>query len=79
MIELISVEEMSRLDGVKEGRKQGRKQGIEQGIEQGVEQGVEMVAENMLRDGLGEDLVRKYTGLSKECLRFLRYANSDSR
>jgi predicted transposase/invertase (TIGR01784 family) len=46
--------------------REGIAQGIEQGIEQGVEQGKEAVAENLLKCGVGLEVIVKSTELSIE-------------
>ncbi len=66
MNELLSVEEMVRRDG------------IEIGIEQGRSQGIESVAERMLQEGVREDSIRKYTGLSEEKITHLKNGRNDS-
>lgn len=52
--------------GMQEGIHQGMQQGIHQGMQQGIHQGGRMIAQNMLRDGLPEATISKYTGLELE-------------
>ncbi len=74
MNEWPSVEEMVRRDGIEIGIEQGRSQGIEQGRSQGIES----VAERMLQEGVREDSIRKYTGLSEEKITHLKNGRNDS-
>ena len=50
---------IAREEGIKEGRKEGRKESINE------------IVLNMIKDGLDSDLIRKYTGISKEELDYL--------
>ena len=43
---------------------EGRKQGLEQGLEQGLKQAKMELALQMKRDGVSQDMICKYTGLS---------------
>ena len=51
----------------KESEKQ-RKIGVQQGIRQGVQQGIESIIIQMLKLGVKEDMICKYTNTSKEKL-----------
>lgn len=48
---------------------EGMEKGIEKGMEKGVEKGKLEVAENLLRLGMGIDVIIKATGLSEEEVR----------
>ena len=43
---------------------EGRKQGLEQGVRQGLKQAKMELALQMKRDGVSQDMICKYTGLS---------------
>lgn len=43
---------------------EGRKQGLEQGLEQGLKQAKMELALQMKRDGVSQDMICRYTGLS---------------
>ena len=43
---------------------EGRKQGLEQGVRQGLKQAKMELALQMKRDGISQDMICKYTGLS---------------
>jgi predicted transposase/invertase (TIGR01784 family) len=44
----------------------------EEGMEKGLEEGKYEVARSMLADGLGVEIIRKYTGLDESSIRSLR-------
>ncbi|MCB8818112.1 hypothetical protein LJE72_21725 [Desulfosporosinus sp. SRJS8] len=54
---------------ITEGMEKGMEKGIEKGIEKGMEKGKLEVAENLLRLGMGIDMIIKATGLSEEEIR----------
>ena len=58
------VEEDIREAALEEGRKQGLEQGLEQGVRQGLKQAKMELALQMKRDGVSQDMICKYTGLS---------------
>ena len=55
-------------EGIAEGRKrgllEGRQSGLEEGIERGLTKGKHSVALAMKNDGMPNDLIAKYTGLT---------------
>ncbi|SDH84185.1 conserved hypothetical protein (putative transposase or invertase) [Desulfosporosinus hippei DSM 8344] len=55
--------------GIEKGIEKGMEKGIEKGIEKGMEKGKLEVAENLLRLGMGIDMIIKATGLSEEEIR----------
>ena len=52
--------------GIQQGMHQGMHQGIQQGMQQGEQHRSYVIAESMVRDGLPEPTVAKYTGLALE-------------
>ena len=58
------VEEDIREAALEEGRKQGLEQGLEQGVRQGLKQAKMELALQMKRDGVSQDMICRYTGLS---------------
>ena len=63
--------EKGRKEGIEKGIEKGRKEGIEKGRKEGIEKGRMETAAQMLKDGLGIDKVKKYTGLADRVLESL--------
>lgn len=59
-----AVKETAIKEGRKEGMAQGITQGMAQGITQGITQGMLLAAENMLKKGIGRQLIHECTGVS---------------
>jgi len=59
-----------RDEGLKQGRdeglKQGRDEGLKQGRDEGIKEGQAAIVGKMKANGISEDLIAKYTGLSPE-------------
>ncbi|KJS49061.1 MAG: transposase [Peptococcaceae bacterium BRH_c23] len=66
---IMTIAEKLITEGMEKGIEKGMEKGIEKGIEQGVEKGKLEVAENLLRLGMGIDVIIKATGLREEEIR----------
>ena len=58
--------------GMEQGIRQGMEQGMQQGMEQGMQQGIEKIAINLIENGLENNLISLYTGLSLDDIKELR-------
>jgi predicted transposase/invertase (TIGR01784 family) len=63
-MELIAFEEERRMPYITSIERMGIKEGEQRGLQQGEQQGIQKVARNMLREGMGIDLIAKLSGLS---------------
>jgi predicted transposase/invertase (TIGR01784 family) len=71
------IKEKGKLEGIQQGMQQviqqGMQQGIQQGMQQGMQQGIQQrdvsIIQHMLKMGLSENDILKYTGTSIELIR----------
>ena len=59
-------ERRARREGIAEGLREGRAEGLREGKAEGMREAKIEVASRMLADGMSEDQVRQYTGLTEE-------------
>ena len=59
-------ERRARREGIAEGLREGRAEGLREGKAEGMREAKIEVASRMLANGMSEDQVRQYTGLTEE-------------
>ena len=62
----------AKREGIAEGMEKGMKEGLEKGRAEGMNQRSLDIARNMLADGVGINLIMKYSGLTQEQIEKLK-------
>ena len=70
--------QLGRQEGLQEGRQEGRQEGLQEGRQEGLQEGRQKIAERMLRDGINQDLICKYTQMSAKEVEELENGNKNS-
>ncbi len=78
--------QLGRQEGLQEGLQKGLRKGLRKGLQEGLQEGLQKgliesrqeIAERMLRDGIDQDFICKYTQMSAEEIEDLENGNKNS-
>ena len=75
--DIMSVAQKLKEEGLEEGREEGMRKGMQKGEQKGMQKGMRQTAYRMLQDGMLDETVKRYTGLTDEDIKQLKH-NLDS-